>query len=269
MTRTPSSAATSRLQVAILYGLIAIIAILAFGWPFLFASQAAAGSEHSGDAWLWSALLGAVAACVMTLEIRRGTIVSAQIAVLGVLSACIGILRIVTLPGGGNSLYFLLILAAAAFGPRFGVLLGLTAMAASAVITAGVGPWLPFQMLAFAFMGWCAGIVGAATARLSTRVQVGCLAAFGWCFAFVFGALMNLWSWPLIQDGGATSYAPALGIAATARHYWAYYVATSFAWDASGALANFVLIMLLGGPILAALRRHAARLRPAVIWTQP
>ena len=45
------------------------------------------------------------------------------------------------------------ILAGAALGPRFGLLLGLCAMAVSAVVTGGIGPWLPFQMLALSWMG--------------------------------------------------------------------------------------------------------------------
>ena len=34
------------------------------------------------------------------------------------------------------------------FGPALGFLLGSTALLTSALLTGGVGPWLPFQMLA-------------------------------------------------------------------------------------------------------------------------
>ena len=43
--------------------------------------------------------------------------------------------------------FFLLILAGRVFGPGFGFVLGVTSLFASALMTAGVGPWLPFQML--------------------------------------------------------------------------------------------------------------------------
>ena len=59
------------------------------------------------------------------------------------------------------------------FGPRFGLLLGLTAMAVSAVITGGLGPWLPFQMLALGWMGAGAGWLGRVTERLQRRVDPG------------------------------------------------------------------------------------------------
>ena len=96
----------------------------------------------------------------VALEVRRGTMNGATVAILGVLSACAGLLRLFDLPGGGSGIFFLVVLAAAAFGPRFGLLLGLCAMAVSAIVTGGIGPWLPFQMLALAWMGGMAGFVG-------------------------------------------------------------------------------------------------------------
>ena len=50
-------------------------------------------------------------------------------------------------------MFFLLILAGRVFGAGFGFVLGLTSLFASALMTAGVGPWLPFQMLASAWVG--------------------------------------------------------------------------------------------------------------------
>ena len=82
------------------------------------------------------------------------------------LAACAGLLRLIDLPGGGSGIFFLVVLAGAAFGPRFGLLLGLCAMAVSAIITGGIGPWLPFQMLALGWMGAGAGFVGLLTAPL-------------------------------------------------------------------------------------------------------
>ncbi len=81
----------------------------------------------------------------------------ATVAILGVLSAASGLLRLVDLPGNNAGIFFLVVLAGAAFGPRFGLLLGICAMAVSAVVTGGIGPWLPFQMLALGAMGAGAG----------------------------------------------------------------------------------------------------------------
>ena len=105
----------------------------------------------------------------------------ADVALLGMLSAMAGLLRLIDLPGGGSGIFFLVLLAGAAFGPRFGFLLGLFAMAVSAVITGGIGPWLPFQMLVLAWMGDGAGrarsahppAAGPGRGRRAGRVGVG------------------------------------------------------------------------------------------------
>ena len=188
----------------------------------------------------------------------------ATVALLGVLSAVAGLLRLIDLPAGGNGIFFVVILAGAAFGPRFGMLLGLCAMAVSAVLSGGVGPWLPFQMLALCWMGAGAGLAGRATRRRSPRVEVALLAGYGWVWGFVFGAVMNLWFWPFVRDGGPLSWTPGMSAAATVHHYWSFYVATSLGWDAGGAVMNALLILLTGRALLAAMRRFAHRLEPAV-----
>lgn len=186
----------------------------------------------------------------------------ATVALLGMLSALAGLLKLLDLPGGGSGLFFLVILAGAAFGPRFGLLLGLTSFVVSAVLSSGIGPWLPFQMLTLGWMGAGAGFVGLATARAPRRVEVGVLALYGWVWGFVFGAVMNLWFWPFVRDGSDLSWAPGMGLGDTLHNYWSFYVATSFAWDAAGALANAVIIVAVGRPVLSTLRRYANRLSP-------
>ena len=147
------------------------------------------------------------------LEVRRGTMNGATVAILGVLSAVAGLLRLLDLPGGGSGIFFLVVLAGAAFGPRFGLLLGLCAMAVSAIVTGGIGPWLPFQMLALAWMGGGAGLRRPAHRAGSTRaLEVVVLAAYGWVWGFVYGAIMNLWFWPFAR-GGALDWHPGLGLA--------------------------------------------------------
>ena len=133
-------------------------------------------------------------------------------------------------------------LAGAAFGPRFGLLLGLCSMAVSAIVTGGIGPWLPFQMLALAWMGGMAGLVGLWTARLAPRAEVVVLAAYGWIWGFLYGAIMNLWFWPFAR-GGALDWHPGLGFSATLNRYWSFYVATSLGWDAAAAITNALLIL--------------------------
>lgn len=211
-------------------------------------------------------LLGVLTVGALMLEVSQHRMNGATIATLGVIGAMNALLRLFDLPGGANAMFFLTVLAAAAFGARFGMLLGLTAMAASGVITAGIGPWLPYQMLALAAMGAAAGALGQLLRNRNIRTQVVALAAFGWCWAFIFGATMNLWFWPLVRDGGRLSYQAGMGYSATLHRYWSYYFATSFAWDAAGAITNAVFILILGVPLLRSLRRVAYRLQPSTVW---
>ena len=103
------------------------------------------------------------------------------------------------------------------------------------IVTGGIGPWLPFQMLALGVDGRAApGFVGRVTRRLDPRLEVVVLAAYGWVWGFLYGAIMNLWFWPFAR-GGALDWHPGLDLAETLHRYWSFYVATSLGWDAAAA----------------------------------
>ena len=85
--------------------------------------------------------------------------------------------------------FFLLILAGRVFGPGFGFVLGCTSLFASALLTAGVGPWLPYQMLVSAWVGMGAGLL---PRRVTGRAEIAMLAAYGVVAAYAFGLLLNL-----------------------------------------------------------------------------
>src|SRR6478752_5658795 len=245
-----------RLRSMTVYVLVLVIGVAAFLYPFWLPSSALPNQAHAGDAPLVAALVGAVA-----LELRRGTMTGTTVAILGMLSALAGLMKLLDLPGGGSGLFFLVILAGAAFGPRFGMILGITSFVVSAVLSGGIGPWLPFQMLALGWMGAGAGFVGIATKRMGPWAEVGVLAAYGWVWGFAFGAILNLWFWPF-QRGGSLDWVPGMSLSESLDRYWSFYVATSLAWDAAGALANAVIILIVGRPLMATLRRYAARLDP-------
>jgi energy-coupling factor transport system substrate-specific component len=254
----------TRVRTTGIYVLVTVVGVAAFLYPFWLPSDALPAQAHAGQAPLIAAVVGALAVAAVTLEVRRGTMNGATVAVLGMLSALAGFLKLLDLPLGGSGLFFLIVLAGAAFGPRFGLLLGLTSFVVSAILSGGIGPWLPFQMLALAWMGAGAGLLGRVTRHLRPWAEVAALAAYGWVWGFVFGAIMNLWFWPF-QRGGALDWEPGMSLVETLERYWAFYVATSLAWDAAGALANAVIILAVGGPLLVALRRHAHRLAPATV----
>lgn len=254
-----------RARATTVYVLVVVVGLAAFLYPFWLPSDTLPAEAHAGDAPLIAALVGALAVAAVTLEVRRGTMNGTTVSVLGMLAALAGLLKLLDLPGGGSGLFFLVVLAGAAFGPRFGLLLGLTAFVVSAVLSSGIGPWLPYQMLALGWMGAGAGLLGRLTRRLPPWGEVACLAAYGWVWGFVFGAIMNLWFWPFLRDDSDLSWQPGMGLGETVRHYWSFYVATSFAWDAAGALANAVIILVVGRALLATMRRYAGRLDPVVV----
>lgn len=256
----------TRVRPVAVHLLIVVVGAAAFLYPFWLPAPALPSAAHRGDAPLVAALVGALVVAALVIEVRLRRMSGAMVALLGVLSATAGLLRLIDLPGGGSGIFFIVVLAGAAFGPRFGALLGLCSMAVSAVITGGIGPWLPFQMLALGWMGAGAGFVGRITCRLRPRLEVALLAAYGWAWGFAYGAIMNLWFWPFAIGEGPLSWHPGLPLGETVLHYWSFYVATSFAWDAAGAFANAVLIALTGATLLGSMRRFAPRLEPVVEW---
>lgn len=254
-----------RIRPSLVYTLAVVVGAAAFLYPFFLPAEAIPGTGHAGDAPIVAAALGLLVVGAMVLEVRRGTMNGATIAILGVLSAVAGLLRLLDLPGGGSGIFFVVVLAGAAFGARFGLLLGFTSMATSAVLTGGIGPWLPFQMLGLAWMGGGAGLLGRVTVSLDPRLEITALAAYAWVWGFIYGAILNLWFWPFAIGDGDLAWNPDLSIAETVSHYWSFYVATSLGWDAAGALANALLVALTGAALLPAFRRFSGRLEPVVI----
>ena len=111
------------------------------------------------------------------------------------MAACFAALRVPS-PGinGFEPEWFLLILSARVFGRGFGFVLGAVAFFASALITGGVGPWLPFQMLAAAWVGFGAGCLPPMRG-FPERLM---LAGYGVVSALAYGLLTNFWFWPFV-----------------------------------------------------------------------
>ena len=127
-------------------------------------------------------------------EFTEGGLDTKVLAVLGVLTAVNAVLRGLSAGMAGIELvFFLLILGGRVFGAGFGFVLGCTSLFASALLTAGVGPWLPYQMLVSAWVGMGAGLL---PRRVTGKAEIAMLVAYGVFAAYAFGLLMNLSSWP-------------------------------------------------------------------------
>lgn len=248
----------ARATGAVLTVCVHTLGAIAFVYPFLLpaAERASESDARASDAPFLFSALAALLVAMAVADVRRQGADARRLALLGVLAGLNAALRLPGAFGGASLMFALPILCGYAFGPSFGFLLGATSMAASAVITGGIGPWLPFQMWALGWVGTGAGLLRPVLARAPI---VG-LAAYGWVAGMLFGALVNLWFWPFLGGAAEISWAPGIGAAEGLRRYWRFYLLTSLAWDSSRAIANAALVALLGRPLLRLFGRARERL---------
>jgi energy-coupling factor transport system substrate-specific component len=246
----------AHLRIVVLVG-VNILGALAFLWPFVLPLAPGVDENHSSDAprILLFLLLGL--GTLLFVELGRGGLGPKTVALLGVLGAAMVALRLPGFVAGFSAMFIVVLVAGNAFGPGFGFLLGAVGTFASGLFIGGLGPWLPFQMVAVGWVGMGAGLLP----KGSWPVRIGALAAYGFVAGYLFGAIMNLWSWPFLTTGSAVGWQPGAAVAQNLHHYATYYLATSFAWDSFGAVGNAVLVVVLGRPLLGAMDRAARRMR--------
>ncbi|MFD7259758.1 ECF transporter S component [Streptomyces sp. NPDC059874] len=234
--------------------LVTLIGIAAFGWPLL--ADAQSGLAHSQDApWLFAALLPLLVAVVVATIADNG-MDSKAVAMLGVLAAVGAALRPLGAGTAGlEPMFFLMVLSGRVLGPGFGFVLGSVTMFASALLTGGVGPWMPFQMLALGWFALGAGLLPGPE-RIRGRAELLMLAAYGFVGSFAYGTIMNLQGWVILQGmGQGVSFHPGDPVSANLARFVAYCLATSLGWDLGRAALTVVLTLTLGATLLKALRR--------------
>jgi energy-coupling factor transport system substrate-specific component len=238
---------------------VSAFGVAAFGWPLLL-HHAAGADGHETDAPFVVAGLLALLLATLLAEVADGGVDAKALAMLGVLAAVGAVLRVLD-PGVSFSeglVFFLLVPAGRVLGRGFGFLLGALTLFSSALITVGVGPWLPFQMLAAGWFGFGAGCLPRA---LRGRAEMALLAAYGVLGSLAYGLVMDLSFWPFKVGSapGPLDYVPAGSVGENLRHFWAFHVATSLGWDTLRGAGTAALLLALGRPVLAALRRAARR----------
>jgi energy-coupling factor transport system substrate-specific component len=196
---------------------------------------------------------------LVLVEFASGGLDSKQLAMLGVLTALNAVIRIL---GAGTSgietAFFLIIIGAYVFGSGFGFLLGSGSLLVSALLMGGVGPWLPFQMMAAGLIGLVAGMLPKPKARW---LELATLVTFAVIGAYAYGALMTLWNWPfLLGVGTDISYLPGAGIIENIIRFIKYELLTGgLLWDTGRAITTSVLILITAPALLATLKRAARR----------
>ena len=155
-TTPPAVALPIRPRTAAVLVLASLGGLMMLCWPLLLVAQP---GDRVEPPFIFLALLPLVMVVVLA-EMGEGGMDSRVLAVLGVLSAINAVMRGLGAGTAGIELvFFLLILGGRVFGAGFGFVLGCTSLFASALLTAGVGPWLPFQMICAAWVGMGAGLL--------------------------------------------------------------------------------------------------------------
>lgn len=235
--------------------LLAVLSLAAFLWP-LWVSDTSSVS-HSTDAPLVLISLMAILAIITVAEVSADGIDPRAATMLAVLSGVGAVLRPLGAGTAGiEPMFFVLILAGRALGPAFGFVLGSSTMFVSALLTAGMGPWLPFQMIAAAWVGFGAGLLPPARGR-PERVLLVCYAVVA---GFLYGALMNMWFWPFaIGTDTSISFVAGDPLGANLVRFFLFELVTSLGWDLGRAITNGLLIWFAGPALLIVLRRAAVR----------
>jgi energy-coupling factor transport system substrate-specific component len=250
--------------------IVSLAGLLTFFLPFIVSALPASLGERSSrviDASLLLAIIVGGALIFTVGELTRGPApgnLARSVALLGALVAIDASLRLIPSFLGASPIFALIVIVGYVFGPQFGFAMGALTLLLSAAITAGVGPWLPYQML-------CAGWIGAGAGWLPRvgppHAFLATVTAFGAVAGFAYGALMNLYSWPFAAPGTQSDaglyWSPTLSFSESVERYATFYLATSFVHDATRAAATALLIVIAGAPVVRILQRYRAR----AVWS--
>ncbi len=250
------------------YGLAGLLGLLAFLYPLVGPALLGRGValDDRLTPWLLTIL---ISLCFLALLVEaQGSVLAPAggydakaIALLGVLVAMNSVLRFAETaipgPGGFSPIFFLIVLAGYVYGAGFGFLMGALTLLVSALVTGGVGPWLPYQMFAAGWVGLSAPLVRLPARRLGLEGRRGeaiVLAGVSALWGVLYGVLMNTWSWVFV---GGTAVPLSAGEAL--RRYALFYAASSLPWDLPRAAGNAAMVLAFGAPTLRVLRRFRRR----------
>lgn len=250
-----SDAAPIEPRSAAMLAVAAVAGLAAFTWP-LFVSLPDVTATTQAP-FVFALVLPLVLAVVLAQ--LTGEVMDVQgLALLGVLAAVGAILRPLGAGTAGmEPIFFLLILGGRVFGPGFGFAQGALTLAASALLTGGVGAWLPYQMIAAGLLGLGAGLL---PGRPRGRAEITLLSAYGVASGFGYGWCMDFAFWPFAAGPTSQlSFDPQAGPLENLHRFALFNLATSMGWNLGRGLTSAVLLLLLGPGLLRILRRAARR----------
>ena len=230
--------------------------LLMFAWPLLISQSTTSETQLAQSVFI---VLMPLTLLLILVEFATGDISSKQLALLGVLVALNAVIRLLGAGTAGiETSFFLIILGAYVFGSGFGFILGAGSIFVSALLTGGVGPWLPFQMMGAALIGLGAGLIPHVKRSWLTKLYLVIYAVIA---SFVYGALMTLWNWPYLAGTGTQiSYVAGDPLVSNLTRFLQYEIVTGgLLWDTGRAITTSLLILLTGTALIATLKRAATR----------
>ena len=250
--------------------LMSVVGVASFLYPFFLPIVAGVRDQpvRGGiETPLLFTAIGGLCLLVILREVqgRTGAVdhgASKIVALLGVLVATDATLRLIPTVLGASPIFLLIILAGFSFGASFGFLMGTLTLLVSALITGGLGPWLPYQMLAAGWIGMTAGWLPQSGTPGSRR-DIVVLAIFGAAWGFLYGAILNLTEWPFaapgLRENVGLYWVPGMSLSETLSTYGRFYLTTSLVYDAFRAGANVILVLALARPVLRLFERYRRR----------
>jgi energy-coupling factor transport system substrate-specific component len=225
---------------------------LAFAWPFVFPGSG--GSRLTPYAWSIAMpvllLIAAQTLLARDRDIRRVTLMATLVALAAAarpLGAGVA---------GLEPIWAVILLSGRALGARAGFVIGALAIAVSGLVTGGVGPWMPYQMMVAAWVGALPGLLP----RLRGRAEIAWMTALGLLAGMASGALLNLWFWPTaIGLSPAVSFDPSVAPIVNVERWLHFGLLTSAGFDVPRAIITASLLALTAGRILPILRRATRR----------
>ena len=199
-------------------------------------------------------------------DVQSSDLDSKMIAFLGVLIAINAGVRFLenAIPGpaGFSPTFFLIIMVGYVLGGHLGFLMGAMTMFVSGLITGGVGPWLPGQMITAGWVGQSAAVLKPIIRGLKLEgkmPEVIILSIFGTLWGLLYGLVMNLWFWPFLAGTAGQSWLQSAGFLENLQRYGAYYLATSVVWDITRAVGNLLIMLAMARPVLKIFERVKVR----------
>jgi energy-coupling factor transport system substrate-specific component len=242
---------------------VSIAGLVVFLWPFL-------GMGLSPELPALAVTLASVGALAI-MEVGARRLDSGRLALLAALAAIDAALRLAMVNGvaGFSPIFFLVLAAGYEFGPSYGFIVGSFTLLVSAVVTGGVGPWLPYETFAVGWVGLSAGIAGDLVRRvrparrswLPSRLDIGVLVVVAVVTGFAYGMLTDVYGWVAFYRGVQNvGWIPGMSPGQTVAQFGRYYALTSLGWDSFRAVGDAIAVVAFGGPVLMALGRLRARL---------